>query len=82
MEKHKIVNTQEIRQAEMALKVSENLIPAIEHTRKTDTVWVFNRKEKTVCITCDLAYAARVSLREQIPLEVAATALPIALAIN
>jgi hypothetical protein len=77
------MSSKEIEQAEMALKVSEELIPAIKHLRKTDTWWVFNRKDgRTVCITGDFAHAAQVSKAENIPLEVAAKALPISLTIH
>jgi hypothetical protein len=67
----------------MALEVSKNLVPAIKHLRKSGTWWVFNRQDgRTVCITGDLAHAAQVSLREGIPLDVAAKALPIPMAIH
>jgi hypothetical protein len=76
------MSKREIELAEMALKVSENLTPAIEHLRRTQAVWVFNPNGETICISTDIDYAAQVSMREGIPLELAATALPVPLTIN
>jgi hypothetical protein len=58
-------------------KIRQHLKGAIAYAREQKPVYVFNRDDRTVCITVDLAYATKVSIRENISIEEALKAVPI-----
>jgi hypothetical protein len=58
-------------------KIRQHLKGAIAYAREQRPVYVFNSDGRTVCITVDLAYANKVSIRENISIEEALKAEPI-----
>jgi hypothetical protein len=58
-------------------KIRQHLKGAIAYAREQRPVYVFNSDGRTVCITVDLAYANKVSIRENISIEEALKAVPI-----